>query len=161
MCVSWYDILKTLLLECTSHYAIEFHITMIFCMSMLLVYYKGILYFLNHRKQYLLNGYKNTHCVKSVCILSFSDLHFLAFYFVSLRIQFECGKIRARGTPRTHFTQWYLVSSFHTITKKPKIMIEYHFEWNFRWVTFWMSDMELEQKFFKTPAKLNSIKTRC
>ena len=46
-----------------------------------------------------------SHCVKSVRIWSFSDLHFPAFglntdlYKVNLRIQFERGKIRTRKTP--------------------------------------------------------------
>ena len=45
------------------------------------------------------------HCIKSVRLRSYSGLHFLAFglnterYGVSLRIQFECGKIRTRKTP--------------------------------------------------------------
>ena len=47
------------------------------------------------------------HCVKSVRIKSYSGPHFLAFglntkrYTVSLRIQFQCGKIRTRITPNT------------------------------------------------------------
>ena len=54
------------------------------------------------------------HCVKSVRIWSFSGPHFPAFglntertkyeemrYFVSLRIQSECGKTRTRRTPNT------------------------------------------------------------
>ena len=45
------------------------------------------------------------HCVKSVRIRSYSDLHFLTFglntekYSISLRIQSECGKMRTRITP--------------------------------------------------------------
>ena len=47
------------------------------------------------------------HFVKSVRIRSFSGPYFPAFglnteiYSVSLRIQFECGKIRTRKTPNT------------------------------------------------------------
>ena len=52
------------------------------------------------RKHYL-----KMHCVKIVCISSFSGPHFPAFelnteiYSVSLRIQPKCGKIRIRQTP--------------------------------------------------------------
>ena len=48
------------------------------------------------------------HCVKSVSIRSYSGLHFPAFgldtekYFVSLRIQPECGKMLTRITPNTY-----------------------------------------------------------
>ena len=46
------------------------------------------------------------HCVKSVCIRSFSEPYFPAFglsteYF-SLPIQSECGKIRTRETPNAN-----------------------------------------------------------
>ena len=47
----------------------------------------------------------NLHCVKSVRIWSYSGPYFAAFglnterYFVSLRIQSECGKMRTRITP--------------------------------------------------------------
>ena len=47
----------------------------------------------------------NSHCVKSVRIRSYSGPHFHAFglnmerYGVSLRIQYECGKMRTRITP--------------------------------------------------------------
>ena len=50
---------------------------------------------------------KNLHCVKSVRIRSFSGPFFPAFglnmegYSVSLRIQFESGKVRTRKTPNT------------------------------------------------------------
>ena len=53
------------------------------------------------------------HCVKSVRIRSYSDLHFLTFglntekYSISLRIQSECGKMRTRITPNT--------DTFHTV----------------------------------------------
>ena len=49
--------------------------------------------------------YKGLHYVKSVRIRRFSDLYFPAFalntgiYRVSLRIQFECGKMWTRKTP--------------------------------------------------------------
>ena len=45
------------------------------------------------------------HCVKSVIIWSYSFLYYPAFglnterYFMSLRIQSKCGKIRTRITP--------------------------------------------------------------
>ena len=48
------------------------------------------------------------HCVKSVRIRSYSGPHFPAFglnterYFVSVRIQSGCGKIRTRITPNTN-----------------------------------------------------------
>ena len=47
------------------------------------------------------------HVLKSVRIPSFSGPHFPTFglnteiYFVNLRIQTECGKIRTRKTPNT------------------------------------------------------------
>ena len=49
----------------------------------------------------------DTHCVKSVCIRSYSSPHFPAFelktegYEVSLRIQSESGKMRTRITLNT------------------------------------------------------------
>ena len=49
----------------------------------------------------------NPHCVKSVRILSYSSPHFpviglnTKIYRVSLRIQFEYGKIQTRITPNT------------------------------------------------------------
>ena len=55
----------------------------------------------------LYNKVYNKHCVKSVRIWSFSGPYFLAFrlnterYRVSVRIQFECGKISTRKTPKT------------------------------------------------------------
>ena len=52
--------------------------------------------------------YSNTdHCVKIVRVRSYSDPLFYAFglnierYYVSLRIQSECGKMRTRITPNT------------------------------------------------------------
>ena len=57
------------------------------------------------------------HCVKSVRIRSYSGPHFPAFklnmerYSVSLRIQFECGKIRTRITPNTD--TFHAVISFY------------------------------------------------
>ena len=50
---------------------------------------------------------KCPHCVKSVCIRSYSSPHFPAFglnterYGVSLPVQSECGKMWARITPNT------------------------------------------------------------
>ena len=50
---------------------------------------------------------RNIHCVESVRIQRFSDPYFPLFglnterYSVSLRIQYECGKIRTRKTPNT------------------------------------------------------------
>ena len=47
------------------------------------------------------------HCVKSVCVRSYSGPHFPAFrlnterYGVSLRIQSECGKMWTRITPNS------------------------------------------------------------
>ena len=48
-----------------------------------------------------------SHCMKSVCIWSFSGPYFPAFGLnaeiirVNLRIQSECGKIRTRKTPNS------------------------------------------------------------
>ena len=41
------------------------------------------------------------HCVKSICIRSFSSPYFPTFGLVSLRVQSKCGKIRTRITPNT------------------------------------------------------------
>ena len=55
----------------------------------------------------LYNKVYNKHCVKSVRIWSFSGPYFLVFrlnterYGVFVRIQFECGKIWTRKTPKT------------------------------------------------------------
>ena len=57
---------------------------------------------------------RDTHCVKSVLIRSFSGPYFPTFelnmegHFVSLCIQSECGKIRTKKTPNT--------DTFHTMT---------------------------------------------
>ena len=54
-----------------------------------------------------LNLMKSNHCVKRVRIWSYFGSHFAAFglntekYFVYLRIQSECGKIRTRISPNT------------------------------------------------------------
>ena len=76
------------------------------------------------------------HCVKSVHILRFSGPYFPAFgrkterYGLSLRIQFECEKIRTRQTPNTdtfyavyyfcycclHPCQYQLVTIFVTMS---------------------------------------------
>ena len=61
---------------------------------------------------------KISQCVKSVCIWSFSGPYFLAFglnterYFVSLRIQSECGKIRTKQTPNTDSFNVVLMEKF-------------------------------------------------
>ena len=53
------------------------------------------------------------HCVKSVCIRSYSGPYFPAYgpnterYGVSLRIHSECGKIWTRITPNTDTFQVY------------------------------------------------------
>ena len=75
-------------------------------------------------KVYLVNKYQ-THCVKSVCIRSFSSPYFPSFglnterYSLSLRIQSKCTKIRAKKTPNTDtfhavpfFTQKYETTLF-------------------------------------------------
>ena len=52
-------------------------------------------------------GNKSYHCVKSVCIMTFSGPYFPAFglnterYVISLRIQSECRGIQTRETPNT------------------------------------------------------------
>ena len=49
----------------------------------------------------------NKHCVKSVCIRSFSGPYFPAFglntdiYGVNLRVQSKCGKMQTRKTSNT------------------------------------------------------------
>ena len=49
----------------------------------------------------------NEHCVKGVCIRSYSGTHFPSFglnterYFVSLRMLSECGKMWTRIIPNT------------------------------------------------------------
>ena len=51
------------------------------------------------------------HCVKTVRIQSFSGPYFPALrlntkkYFISLRIQSECGKIQTSKTPNTDFSR--------------------------------------------------------
>ena len=57
------------------------------------------------RAAFLIANRDSSHCVKSVRIRSYSGPHFRAFglnmerYGVSLRIQYECGKMRTRITP--------------------------------------------------------------
>ena len=59
------------------------------------------------------------HCVKCVHTRSYSAPYFPAFklnterYEVSLRIQFECGKIRTRSTPNT--------DTFHVVLTYMKV----------------------------------------
>ena len=56
------------------------------------------------------------HCIKSVCIRSFSGPYFPAHglnaerYELSLRIQSECGKIRTRKTLNTDTFQIVLIT---------------------------------------------------
>ena len=56
---------------------------------------------------------KHLHCVKSVCIRSFSGPYFPTFglntnkYSLSLRIQFECGKVWTRKSP--HMDTFHVV----------------------------------------------------
>ena len=67
-----------------------------------------------------------SHCVKSVCIRSYSGTHFPAFglnmerYSVSLRNQSECGKIRTRITPNTD--TFYAVSVASFLKSSPVLM---------------------------------------
>ena len=53
------------------------------------------------------------HCVKSVCIRSYSS-----WYEVSLRIKSKCGKIRTRITPNTDTIYAALTSGNFTIASK-------------------------------------------
>ena len=59
---------------------------------------------------------RRSHCVKGVCIRTYSGPHFPAFglnkerYSVSLRIQSECGKMQTRITPNTD--TFYAVSEY-------------------------------------------------
>ena len=62
---------------------------------------------------------QDLHCIRSVRIWSYSDLHFLVFglstegYSVSLRIQSECGKVPTRINPYTDtFTQCWISRTF-------------------------------------------------
>ena len=66
------------------------------------------LLFFSHWKHLIMASHPfNPHCVKSVRILSYSSPHFpviglnTKIYRVSLRIQFEYGKIQTRITPNT------------------------------------------------------------
>ena len=71
----------------------------------------------------LRNILQNIHCVKSVCILSYSGPYFPTFwlnterYSVSLRVQSECGKIRTRIIPNMDtFYAVYSLSFLLTLT---------------------------------------------
>ena len=55
--------------------------------------------------------------MKSVRIRSYSDPHFPAFGLVYLRIQSNCGKMRARITPNT--------DTFHAVKLKIKVMSQW------------------------------------
>ena len=66
--------------------------------------------------------YTTNHCVKSVCIRSYSGLHFPAFglnteiYSVSLRIQSKCGKIRTTKPPNTDtFLAVNIITSYNSL----------------------------------------------
>ena len=67
------------------------------------------------------------HFVKSVCIRSYSGPHFPAFglntkrYSVFLRIQSECGKMRAKIIPDTD--TFYAVKEFFKNMKMSKILL--------------------------------------
>ena len=69
------------------------------------------------------------HCVKSVCIRSYSGPYFPAFgvnterYGVSLRIQSECGKIWTRKTPNT--------DTFHAVIPQRLLKILVKIKHNF------------------------------
>ena len=67
----------------------------------------------------------NKHCVKSVCIRSYSGPHFPAFglntgrYSVYLRIQSKCRKMWTRITPNMDtFSQWKLQALACNFIKK-------------------------------------------
>ena len=59
------------------------------------------------------------HCVKSVCIRSYSGPHFPAFglnakrYEASLHIQSKCGKMWTRITPNTDFFTQFIGTMLH------------------------------------------------
>ena len=71
------------------------------------------------------------HCVKSVCIRSYSGSHFPAFglnterHIVSLCIQSKCGKIRTRITPNSHndccWRTYYKDSHIRVLLKKIRV----------------------------------------
>ena len=73
--------------------------------------------------------YSKYHCVKSVRIWSYSGPYFPAFrlnterYEVSLRIQFECGKIWTRITPYTDTL--YAVYLLKVVLEIPKKGLKY------------------------------------
>ena len=80
------------------------------------------------------NSSCNFHCVKSVCIRSFSDLYFSAFglnterYGVSHRIESKCGKIRTKKSPNTN--------TFHAMF--PRVQDSFrHLRKNFLQQYFW------------------------
>ena len=61
----------------------------------------------------------NKHYVQSACVQSYSGPYFTAFgpnkeiYFVFLRIQSECGKIRTKISPNT--------DTFYAVKRCPKL----------------------------------------
>ena len=94
-----------------------FKINLLYCnfLKMFTLIFKKISKLLKALPSY----HKQHHCVKSVRIRSYSDPYFPAFglnterYFVSLRIQSECGKIWTRITPNT--------DTFHAVIKMKSI----------------------------------------
>ena len=98
------------------------------------------------------------HCVKNVCIWSYSGLYFPAFglnmeiYSSSLRIQSEYGKMRTRITPNT--------DTFYAVLCSDGILLQINFPraWSLRkigndnmtWYTpmIWKLSKVLIQKFW-------------
>ena len=94
------------------------------------------------------------HCVKSVCVRSYSGPHFPPFglkterYGVSLRIQSECGKMRTRITPNTETFYAILVSNIlwmivawssvlPVLVRKPIFVYFGNEVWLFMYFFFW------------------------
>ena len=78
--------------------------------------------FHNSNKRDFSYMYTTNHCVKSVCIRSYSGPHFPAFglnteiYSVSLRIQSKCGKIRTTKPPNTDtFLAVNIITSYNSL----------------------------------------------
>ena len=78
---------------------------------------------------------EDVHCVNSVPIRSYSGPYFPALglntemYFVSLRIQFECGKIRSRITPNTD--TFYVVCDTGMLRFLNCMFLYFHAEFQF------------------------------
>ena len=85
------------------------------------------------------------HCVKSVCILSYSGSYFPAFglnterYSVFLRIQSDCGKIRTRITPNTDTFYSVLVVTTSVLLTLTGLGGQFDLPpWIFKiWIFFW------------------------